>query len=160
LVPPHALRSSVTMHGRSVLSLGSSARAEIDHFRQLLKRYNQWFLRTRGDRPSDGRWSNPHRRVPPHARRSTQITRLLIVDSRGSSARAEIDRDFMACDSQCQGFLRTRGDRPPSTVQESRVVAVPPHARRSTRRKQRRGERSQGSSARAEIDPSRVRILD
>jgi len=51
------------------------------------------------------------------------------------------------------GFLRTRGDRPVSRPWKSRLAAVPPHARRSTRHRSGPLAGRVGSSARAEIDP-------
>ncbi len=90
-VPPHARRSTPDQRPYGIAVGGSSARAEIDPMKHLIRDYAPGFLRTRGDRPwiADG-WIPPAW-VPPHARRSTPDPRLARRPAAGSSARAEID---------------------------------------------------------------------
>ena len=118
------------------------------------------FLRPRGDRPCGVRSRGWVRGVPPPTRRSTPVSWFASLCARGSSAHAEIDPSSLRDMAALSWFLRPRGDRPFWKVRDDAEFLVPPPTRRSTPGKGFAVDVVPGSSAHAEIDPSRFRNQD
>ncbi len=98
----------------------------------------------------------PSSAVPPHARRSTRTWPGPPPRSRGSSARAEVHPSTDPLASAATRFLRTRGGPPSARSGGVNSTWVPPHARRSTLRIVQVFGSAGGSSARAEVHPTRI----
>ena len=94
--------------------------------------------------------------APPRERRSTAPVPLRRCPWAGSSARAEIDLPPPAASPAGLRLLRASGDRPDDYLEYKRAQTAPPRERRSTRFERGGGVVSNGSSARAEIDPPRT----
>jgi len=156
--PPPARRSTQLETAWREEETGSSARAEIDPPRAGRGGSPSRLLRPRGDRPAALVITTRSVAAPPPARRSTAALRGAragaLLGRAGSSARAEIDPLTANSFLSRVGLLRPRGDRPEAPKGLLWHGTAPPPARRSTRIHPLARKDTQGSSARAEIDPS------
>ena len=134
---------------------GSSARAEIDPWRRCPRAPSPRLLRASGDRPSWWTEAGFRTRAPPRERRSTLGVELAQLVGEGSSARAEIDPARPSTSRGSARLLRASGDRPRSRAMRCASFSAPPRERRSTPDLLHILAFLEGSSARAEIDPSR-----
>ena len=153
--PPRERRSTCAGRAPRRSLRGSSARAEIDPRSRWRWGACSGLLRASGDRPSWPTWARRPFEAPPRERRSTARGESSQNRPWGSSARAEIDPPRPSGSYSSAGLLRASGDRPAPRCAPAGSSRAPPRERRSTRVERRDLASHRGSSARAEIDPTR-----
>ncbi len=136
-VPPPTRRCAEAPPEKAKDGLGSSAHAEMRPIGHQCGDCRCRFLRPRGDAPLP----------PPDAH-----VRLI-----GSSAHAEMRRRFREVGAARTRFLRPRGDAPPSDWSGTPPAKVPPPTRRCAAEGEPHAGTLRGSSAHAEMRPSRRR---
>ncbi len=97
-------------------------------------------------------------RVPPPTRRCTRVSGDRPRVAPGSSAHAEMHPRRSPTVTPTRWFLRPRGDAPDAGLEPVDAIEVPPPTRRCTRAEQDACSVSQGSSAHAEMHPTRGEV--
>ena len=154
-VPPLTRRCAHDRGGPRGGDGGSSAHAEMRPCRRRRSSSPPWFLRSRGDAPGSRRRRCSPRAVPPLTRRCAPARGRTSEVSGGSSAHAEMRPELSSMSYRYERFLRSRGDAPESERRFRRHIAVPPLTRRCARSRRVLARTHPGSSAHAEMRPSR-----
>ncbi len=157
-VPPPPRRCARSRHGMPNSALGSSAPAEMRPRLRLASSRATRFLRPRGDAPVSVRERRGVALVPRPPRRCARHHEPPRRRRPGSSAPAEMRRSSMARSSGERWFLRPRGDAPPGSGGVALTGVVPPPPRRCASWTARVRQSRRGSSAPAEMRPTRSPI--
>ena len=137
--PPRARRSTLREARRQASLPGSSAGAEVHLPRRATSAVTAFGT------------------APPRARRSTRTGSILGSGVTGSSASAEVHPRWALGGLAARRLLRERGGPPKFITFQPIVLGAPPRARRSTLGARDPRLRGAGSSASAEVHPSRRR---
>ncbi len=129
-VPPLTRRCAARARPRAGWSAGSSAHAEMRRRGGPRSSPRPWFLRSRGDAPTEDVAPASVREVPPLTRRCARLRAPRGDVLRGSSAHAEMRRASSSAGRSGAWFLRSRGDAPPGATPRARTWTVPPLTRR------------------------------
>ena len=151
--PPHSRGSSQSRKVRAQAAVGSPALAGIIPISSAATSYPVGLPRTRGDHPGSGLIWPSCGSAPPHSRGSSQSRKVRAQAAVGSPALAGIIPISSAATSYPVGLPRTRGDHPGSGLIWPSCGSAPPHSRGSSRARNRKRSRSDGSPALAGIIP-------
>ncbi len=154
--PPPTRRSTHRLPQRRGCARGSSAHAEINRSTRRGSPPGGRLLRPRGDQPKTDHAVFKQIGAPPPTRRSTERVHASPIAVAGSSAHAEINRHVEGPRARAARLLRPRGDQPWASSAGVHFPEAPPPTRRSTPDLHRRLRALLGSSAHAEINPTRA----
>ncbi len=154
-VPPPTRRCTLKRQLVEPRGVGSSAHAEMHPVYSWTAQRDGRFLRPRGDAPYPSATSPDVTAVPPPTRRCTRVVRDLPQRALGSSAHAEMHPSQSRRTASLRWFLRPRGDAPARSEVSGARDRVPPPTLRCTDAPGHDGEVEGGSSAHAEMHPSR-----
>ncbi len=155
-VPPPTRRCTSRMRSDRAARRGSSAHAEMHPGTASTSSTRTGFLRPRGDAPGPLDPRQGKTQVPPPTRRCTPPGFAQIFGRAGSSAHAEMHPRTRSAWTTSPRFLRPRGDAPSIVDQTGWWSQVPPPTRRCTAIRVRVRPQLAGSSAHAEMHPTRT----
>ncbi len=154
-VPPPTRRCAPPATSERGRDRGSSAHAEMRLAIRGPRGAAAGFLRPRGDAPSSYSLRLARAAVPPPTRRCAPSGLDSEWHAAGSSAHAEMRPCECSSPRASCRFLRPRGDAPPARLRPPCPPRVPPPTRRCALARQGTVLAERGSSAHAEMRPSR-----